>query len=290
VSRRPPVPLALLAPFLGVLAALWLVPLAQGVALSLESDTLYGPTHDVGLAHYRALLGDGRFRLALANTLGYAAASVVLVVPAGLALALLLRTAAPSLRGLARFCLLLPGLTPPLVLAFLFVLVFGGRHGLLNTLLAPLGVPPLDWLKDPPLIRASLVLQAFWRWTGFVALFLHAGLESIPRAYVDLARAEGASPWGVFRHVTLPLLSHVLGFVALLLTLDAFVLFSGAYVLLGASGGTADAGLLLVGYAYQTAFTYGRFGSAAAVALSVAPLLGLLAWAALRLGRRWEPA
>jgi ABC-type sugar transport system permease subunit len=282
------VPWGLLAPFLMALAAFWLVPLLQGVRLSLESDTLYGPARFVGLAHFRGLLEDRRFLQALANTLAYAAATAALIVPAGLGVALLLRSTAPSLRSAFRFCLLLPGLTPPLVLAFLFVLVFSGRHGLLNALLAPFGVPPLDWLKDPPLIRASLVLQALWRWTGFAALFLHAGLESAPRAYTEMARAEGASSWGVFRHVTLPLISHVLGFVALLLTLDAFVLFSGAYVLLGASGGTADAGLLLVGYAYQTAFGYGRFGSAAAISLSITPLLGLLAWAALRLGRPGE--
>ena len=58
-----------------------------------------------------------------------------------------------------------------------------------------------------------------------------------------------------------------------MLILDAFVLFSGAYVLLGGSGGTADAGLLLITYMYQTAFRYGRFASAAAMAYVCVPVL-----------------
>ena len=70
-----------------------------------------------------------------------------------------------------------------------------------------------------------------------------------------------------------------------LLFLDAFTLFSGAYVLLGASGGTSDAGLLLVGFAYQTAFTYGRFGSAMAGTLAAVPGVLLALYLILRLGK-----
>jgi ABC-type sugar transport system permease subunit len=84
--------------------------------------------------------------------------------------------------------------------------------------------------------------------------------------------------------VTLPQLRHVLAFTAVFLFLDAFVLFEGAYVLLGGSGGTLDAGLLLVAYAYLTAFTFGKFGSAAAMSFSIVPFLMLAVW--LLLGRR----
>jgi ABC-type sugar transport system permease subunit len=259
------------------------VPLGEGVVMSLRSDTLYGPSHFVGLDHYRALVHDPRFLKALTNTGLYAACSIAIILPTGLLLAHLLRRAfLPAQPGL-RFALLLPALTPPLVLALLFVLVFAGRYGLLNTaVLGPLGLPAVDWLKDPVAIPASLLLQAAWRWTGFVTLILLAGLEAIPQGYSEVARAEGAGPLAVLRDVTLPLLRPLLLFCAVMLLLDAFVQFSGAYVLLGASGGTSDAGLLLVGLVYQTAFRYGRFGSAAAMALAIVPLLALSLWLLLR--------
>src|SRR5690606_15251775 len=97
--------------------------------------------------------------------------------------------------------------------------------------------------------------------------------EGVPRAYHDAARTEGAMAWQRFRHVTLPVMRPVTAFAAAFLLLDAFVLFEGAYVLLGGSGGTLDAGLLLVSYAYFTAFTMGSFGTAAAVSFSSLPLL-----------------
>jgi ABC-type sugar transport system permease subunit len=274
----PRVPLGLLLPFLTCVGAFWLLPVIDGFLLSLQSDTLYGASHFVGLAHYRDLLQDPRFLHALSNTAIYASATVVVIVPLALTVALLIRRCVPAATPIVRFCLLLPGLTPPLVLAMLFVLVFSGRHGLLNGLTSSVGIPTIDWIQDPRAIKIALILQATWRWTGFIALCLLSALERIPREYDDMARAEGAGTLAAFSLVTLPLLRRALVFAAVVLVLDAFVLFSGAYVLLGGSGGTADAGLTLITYMYQTAFRYGRFGSAAAMAYVAVPaLMALLA-------------
>jgi ABC-type sugar transport system permease subunit len=267
------VPIALLLPFAFSVACFWLFPVIDGFFLSLESNTLYGPSHYVGLQHYRALLTDARFLRAVTNTALYAALTVMVVLPLALALALLMRQSFAPVAAVVRFCLLLPGVTPPLVLGLLFVLVFSGGYGLLNGLTAFFGVPPVDWLQDPRAIKIGLVMQATWRWTGFIALFLMSSLAGIPREYYDVARAEGANPFAAFRFITLPLLRRALLFSAVVLILDAFMLFSGAYILLGGSGGTADGGLLLITYMYQTAFRYGRFASAAAMAYVCVPLL-----------------
>lgn len=289
-SARP-VPWPLLLPFFGALGLFWLIPLAKGFHLSLQSDTLFGDPEFVGLANYRALLSDERFHRALRNTCLYAAMSIAAVTSFSLLLAHLLRRAYAASRGFIAFCLLLPGLTPPAVLALLYLLIFNGPHGILNHLLsAPLGLlglQGLDWIRDPRLIKLSIMLLTLWRWSGFITLILLSGMEGIPRTYYDLNRAEGGGPWHAFRHVTLPQLSHVLAFVAVFLFLDAFVLFEGAYVLLGGSGGTLDAGLLMVAYAYLTAFTFGKFGSAAAMSFSIVPFLMLAVWLILgRWGRR----
>ncbi|MDQ2999705.1 MAG: sugar ABC transporter permease [Fibrobacterota bacterium] len=229
---------------------------------------------------------DDRFFHAIRNTFLYATMTIVLVTTFSLILAHLLQRAYAAFRGPVLFCLLLPGLTPPAVLAFLYLLVFNGPHGMLNMLLAsPLGLPMVDWIRDPRVIKFSLVLLTLWRWSGFTTLILLSGMEGIPKTYYDLARAEGAGPLQSFRHVTLPMLSHVLAFTAVFLFLDAFVLFEGAYILLGGSGGTLDAGLLLVAYTYQTAFTLGRFGTAAAMGFSMVPLLMFVVWLLLLRGR-----
>jgi len=272
--RLQPVPWLLLAPFLLALAAFWVMPLAQGFWLSLHSDALFDEPVWVGWSHYRTLLDDARFWHALRNTAYYAACSIPLVILFSLAVALLLRKAPRRFQGPLLLTLMLPGLTPPAVLAMLYVLVFNGPHGLLNALfVTPFGFSPIDWLRDPAFIKPALVLQTLWRWCGFVTLILYSGLAGIPREYQYLAKTEGAGGWHILLRITLPLLKHQLWFIAAFLLLDAFVLFEGSYVLLGGSGGTLDAGLLVIAYTYYTAFTLGHFGTAAAMGFALVPPL-----------------
>ena len=267
-------PLWLLTPFFALFALFWLAPLIGGIKLSLQSNTLFGTPEFVGFANYHAVLDDPRFFKALHNTLTYTLASIVVIVPLALLLAEALHRCWPRLKGVLSFILLLPGLTPPAVLALLFLLVFHGRNGLLNQwFVLPLGFAPIDWLKNPTWIMPALVIQAAWRWLGMITFFLLAGRESLPRPLYEAAALETNRRWPVFLRVTLPLLRHVIVFVCVYLAVDAFAMFSGAYVLLGGSGGTADAGLLLINYTYQQAFTFGKFGTAAAMSLAVAPLL-----------------
>ncbi len=285
-SRRlKPLPIFLLIPFFIALFAFWLIPILKGFHLSLQSDTLFGEPTFVGFANYQHLFSDTRFFHALENTFLYAAMSIIAVTSFSLFLAHVLQHAFAFSRSFVIFCLMIPGLTPPAVLAYLYLLIFNGPHGMLNALIAsPVGLPMVDWIRDPQVIKFSLMLLTLWRWSGFITLILLSGMEGIPRSYYELARAEGAGKWQCFRHVTVPMLSHVLAFVAIFLFLDAFVLFEGGYILLGGSGGTMDAGLLLVAYTYLTAFTYGKFGSAAAMGFSMVPLLMTGIWILL-LGR-----
>jgi ABC-type sugar transport system permease subunit len=289
VFPTSPHPGWLLVPFFACFVVFWLAPLIGGVRLSLYSNQIYGEAEFVGLEHYRALAGDPRFFKALGNTLTFAAASLLLIVPLALGLAQALRLTCARWRPVLTFLCLLPGLTPPAVLALLFLLVFHGREGLLNQLLVvPLGLAPINWLKDPDFILPALVLQSVWRWTGMIAFFILAGMEAIPKQLYEAAQLETRSRARVFVSVTVPLLRPVLLFSAVYLAVDAFALFSGAYILLGGSGGTADAGLLLVSYGYQQAFTFGNFGTAAAIGISVAPLLLVLLWLCFALPRRFE--
>lgn len=284
---RPPYPLLL--PYLAVLVPFWLVPSIYGFYISLHRDSLFRMGPFAGIENYVRLVSDPRFFRALANTALYAAGSVAVIVPLALVLAAAVEEGVRRFKNLFRFAWVLPGLTPPAIIGILFLMVFNGPHGLLNkVLLWPAGSPELDWLKDPTLIRIALVIQAAWRWTGFVVLFITAGLRGIPGVLREAAALDGASRLQYLRHVALPLLRPALRFAALVLTFDAFVTFAGSYVLLGDTGGPEDAGLLLVTYTYMKAFRFGRFGEAAAMSYTMAALLAALIWGYARLGARGE--
>ena len=284
-SRARWTPFLFLLPFLFFFLLFWVIPLVGGIKMSLQANG-FGQAEYVGFAHYKALASDGRYVTALRNSFTYTLASIVVIVPLALWLAHLLRATTRRLRPVMTFALLLPALTPPSVLAVLFLMVFHGKNGLLNQLFVmPLGLEPVSWLKDPDFILSGLVLQTVWRWTGFMTFFILAGMEGIPRVYYEAARLVTGSRWQNFWYVTLPQLRPVLLFMTVYLVVDGFSLFSGAFVLLGGSGGTADAGLLTVTYVFQKTRFF-EYGTASAISVSLLPLLMLALWAALFLRRR----
>ena len=152
-------PFLFLLPFLLFLILFWLVPLVGGVKMSLQANGI-GQAEYVGLEHYHVLAKDERFFKAIRNSFVYTLASIVVIVPLSLWLAHLLRSTFRRLRPVLTFALLLPALTPPSVLAVLFLMVFHGKYGLLNQLIVlPLGQAPISWLKDSDFIIHAVPTQ-----------------------------------------------------------------------------------------------------------------------------------
>jgi len=114
----------LLLPFFLFFGVFWVIPLLGGLRMSLFSNEIYGPTTFVGWEHYRELAQDARYGKALRNTALYTLGSLGLILPLSLVLAQTVRMTFARLRPVLTFLLLLPGLTPPAVLALLFLLVF----------------------------------------------------------------------------------------------------------------------------------------------------------------------
>ena len=285
-SIRSMIPL--LGPFLVFWILFWLIPLGWGVDLALQdanngfsnSDSL--EIEYVGLGNFKNAMGDPKFHKALVNTLFYITGSVLLVVPLAFFLSVALFKIPRIFRGIIAFCLLIPGLALPGAMSKLFYLFFHGREGALNQyLVIPLGFDPVNWMMDPDFIMPSLVMQAVWRWTGVAVLFFLCALEGIPHWQFELAKLEGLKSWARIRLIFLPNVRNLALFVTVFLVVDGVAAFSGAYTLLGGSGGMLDAGLLLVTYVYQVAFPggSGRFDlpGATAISLLVAPMIaGLL--------------
>ncbi len=284
--------LFLAAPFFLFLLIFWATPLGKGFFLSLESDTLWGESSFVGFKHYTDLLQDSRYWHSVVNTSVFALSTITLSIGLALLFAHGLRLCSKRLQGPLTFALMVPGLCPPTVLALLFLLVFHGKEGLLNRwLIEPLGFETVNWLSDPDFILPAIVIQAVWRWTGFMTFFLLCALNARPKDVLDAAEIDGVNVWQRFCRITLPLISPTITFCLIYLLVDCFAQFAGSYVLFGGSGGANDAGLLLVTYAYQKAFVGGGFGSGAAVSLSILPwLAGMLVLVALAPRYLWKGA
>jgi len=245
----------------------------------------------IGLKNYFELIKDKSYHKALSNTTIYTLGSIIIVVPFSFFLAQLLLACNRYIRPIFSFVLIVPGITPPIVLSILFLLFFHGENGILNQFIA---IPLIDilkdlnpnwllpdyinWQKDPKFIMSALIFQSIWRWTGFITLFFLCSLQAIPDNLEEAFDLEGASWFTRLIHLRIPACAHVILFAIIYLMVDSIAIFAGSYRLLGGSGGTDDAGLLLISYVYQTGFTFQQFNRATAISMSVVPLLASLIW------------
>ena len=277
----------LIGPFFFLWAFFWLVPLIgsfeESLSLSPELVGKIAAGEQSAWINYERALNDGKFIKSLENTLIFVVSTVAVALSLGFFLATVIFGLSKKIRFICLFLLLIPSLALPGTLATLFYLFFHGKSGGLNQfLMVPLGFEPVNWMMDPTWILPCLIFQAVWRWTGLVTLLLYCGMRAIPSWQFEVAQVEGASSWSKIRTIVYPGVKHLLFFAGIFLFVDGVAAFSGAYNLLGGSGGVLDAGLLFVTYAYQVAFPggAGRYDLplASAMCVIVATFTVLISW------------
>lgn len=277
------------APFVLVFGTFVAWPLVQSLLLSFQQT--YGPRHAVfiGLGNFHYLLHDPLFWTALGNTALYAGGSIFLTLPLALGLALLLNR--PGLRGRALFRLVFfaPSLVGMVFVAMIFFLLFQIRTGLIDSLLhavLPAFDPEFPWLQDH--VMTSLIVASLWMYVGLNMVYFLAALQNVPGELLDAASMDGAGAWQRFRHVILPEIRPVGGFVVLLSVIGGFQLFELPWVLFDNSAGPNNHGLTVVMYLYKNGFIMGDLGYASAIGWVLALLLMAAAWMQRRLARTEE--
>jgi multiple sugar transport system permease protein len=260
----------MLAPYLLGLVALVVVPAGATLAMAFAEYDLINPPRWVGLGNFVELAGADGFRIALVNSLVFAAIAVPLRLLIALGLALLLHRRAPAV-GTARTSAVLPTAVPEIAYGLLWLWLFNPVQGPLNQLLkiggenglTVLGRTPPQWLTDPTDARAAIILMSLFT-IGETFVILLAARLALPAEVYELAAIEDATGWDVFRRITLPLMAPVL---VLLLLRDTILSFQVSFVpaLVVTDGGPPPyATTYLSLFAYRNAFEYLRYGYAAA--------------------------
>ena len=260
-GRLLPLPAAL------SIAALIIFPLAFNIYMSLQAWFVSSTTPPafVGLKNYLEIFGkDARFWNALWITIKFTTVSVVFQLALGLAIAVYLHREFHG-RGLVRTVMLLPMVSTPVAVALIWVIMFNPSLGILNYFLACIGLKPLLWLGHPRTALPSLILMDTWKWTPFMVLILHSGLQSLPITPFEAARIDGASRWQTFRYVTLPLLRPSIAVSLIFRTMDSLKTFDTIYVM--TEGRPNNATEILNIYTFQTGFKYFHIGYASALAV-----------------------
>lgn len=253
-----------LAPAALIFAAFIIFPVLFSFYLSLTRWNLLEPRKAfVGLENYLTLLRDPVFSRALLNTLYFAAGSIPLSMVLALAVALLLNQ---KVRGMAayRVAYFSPMVTSTVAIAVVWMWIFDPYNGVANYALSLVGVPPLRWLFDPGWAMPALIIMRVWQTLGYNVVVYLAGLQNVPETYYEAARIDGASPWALFRFITLPLLSPSTFFILVMSIISSFQVFAQIHVM--TQGGPLQSTTVIVYYIYQHAFEGYRMGYSSAMA------------------------
>jgi len=253
-----------LAPAALIFAAFIIFPVLFSFYLSLTRWNLLEPRKAfVGLENYLTLLRDPVFSRALLNTLYFAAGSIPLSMVLALAVALLLNQ---KVRGMAayRVAYFSPMVTSTVAIAVVWMWIFDPYNGVANYALSLVGVPPLRWLFDPGWAMPALIIMRVWQTLGYNVVVYLAGLQNVPETYYEAARIDGASPWSLFRSITLPLLSPSTFFILVMSIISSFQVFAQIHVM--TQGGPLQSTTVIVYYIYQHAFEGYRMGYSSAMA------------------------
>ncbi|ANL63803.1 sugar ABC transporter permease protein [Rhizobium phaseoli] len=250
-----------------------------------DFDMLRSPSW-VGTANYvRITTADPKFSAAMHVTLTY----VVFSVPFKLTFALLVAMALNrGLRGLPiyRAIFYLPSLLGGSVaIAVLWRQLFAS-DGLVNAALLHFGIEGPSWISHPNYSIYTLVALSVWQFGSPMIIFL-AGLRQIPQDMYEAASLDGASKFRQFHKITLPLLTPVIFFNAVVQTIEAFKAFTPAFIISGGTGGPINSTLFYTLYLYQEAFGNFRMGYASALAWILVVIIAIFTAFSFLTSRYW---
>jgi raffinose/stachyose/melibiose transport system permease protein len=259
------------APAVILMLALIYATTASGAFYAFTNWTGVGSFDFVGLKNFTTIFKTPELTGALVNTLLLAAGFLVFTNVIGLLFALALNRGLKT-RYILRTLLFMPVVLAPIAVSYVWKFIFA-FDGPLNQTLGAVGLKSLqhDWLADPHLALAAILLVMVWQSTGFTMVIYLAGLATVPVELEEAAALDGAGHVMRFRKITVPLIQPSIAIATTLTLIQGLRIFDQVLALTG--GGPANATQTLATEVYQQSFVFGNFGFGAALALVLSVLI-----------------
>lgn len=252
-----------------------LVPMMTVVNYSVQETFGNNMFFWQGLDWFEQILRSERFQAALGRQFLFTAIILAIEVPLGIIIALSM----PRSGFWVSVCLVLmalPMLIPWNVVGAMWNIFALPRIGMLGYFMNDVLGVPYDMTQNPLAAWITVIVMDVWHWTSLVVLLCYAGLVSIPDAYYQAAKIDGASPWSVFRYIQLPKMKTVLTIAILLRFMDSFNIYTEPFVLTG--GGPGNSTTLLSIDLVKIALGQFDLGPAAAMSLIYFAITLLVSW------------
>jgi len=273
------------APWLIGLTVFLIYPLCAAFYYSLCDYSVLLPPVFIGFDNYVDLVKDPLFWKSLYNTAFFAAGSVLLGLVVSLTLALLLNSKIKGL-GIYRTIFFLPSLMPVVAGSILWLWMYNGQSGIINTALRAIGIAGPAWLADPTWAKPAIVIMAVWGAGNAMVVYL-AGLQDVPTSLYEAALIDGAGFFQRLFNVTIPMISPVIYFNVVLSIIAGFQAFTQAFIMTGSTGAPERSTLFYVLNLYNVGFQDLRMGYASAMAWVLFIVILVLTFGATKLSQRW---
>lgn len=288
-ARQLLTPYALLIPAAAMYAVFIVYPLYRQFDISFYNWHIFPGASNpgVGFTNFSMMFKDPSVRTAAVNTLLFVVITVPIQIVLGLAAAAILTDRLPG-RGLLRGLIFIPVVTSWVVVAYIFAYIFAEQGGLANAVLSLFAGHPVhtDWLAHRWTGEAVIWIVSIWKGIGWSFIMFLAALDGVPRTLLEASRVDGAREAGVWRHVVLPSIRPTMAFVLVLLLIGASQVWIQVFLL--TNGGPYGSTQVLLGVAYQQAFTFFNFSYAAAIASVMAVVVLVFSILQIRLMRRGQ--
>lgn len=257
-------PYLFISPFYVLFGTFFLLPTLFALVLGFFSWSALGTPKFFGVRNYERLFtGDPIFWTAVGNTAFYAAASLFVVAPLALLMALALNAKQLRFRTFWRAIYFAPIVTSTVAVSLVFRLFYNEQYGLINSVITMLGGTPVNWLGSMAAAKFAVMGVVIWRWTGLLSIYFLAGLQAVPGELYEAAAIDGATRIQRFFSVTLPSLRPVILFVSVIVLIGSLQIFDDPQILTG--GGPANSSLSIVQYLYIRGVSNLYYGYASAV-------------------------
>lgn len=247
-GRKPPI-LAMKLPAVGLLLAWSMIPLIMTLWFSFQHyNLLDAERYFSGLENYKYILTDDALIVAVGNTLVLVGWVLVITVGLGTLLAVLLDQDFWG-RGIARVLIIAPFFVMPTVSALIWKnLLMHPVNGLFGFLLRSIGLAPIDWFADYPLI--AIIIIVAWQWLPFATLILLTSVQALDPERKEAARMDGAGPFAMFFYIIVPHLARSIGVVVMIEILFLLSIFAEIFVTTSGGPGNASTNLPFLIYRY----------------------------------------
>jgi|APSaa5957512576_1039674.scaffolds.fasta_scaffold00490_7 multiple sugar transport system permease protein len=277
IKQKNLAPYLLLLPALALLLVFRIYPMISTVIESFYTNNLTADAREfVGFANFTRVLSDQIFWKSLKVTFVFNLINIPIQVFLALVVAVILNSRARGI-SLFRSIVMIPIAVSPVVSTTLWKTMMDYNAGVLNGLLALVGIPRQEFFLVKEQALWSIVIVTAWKGIPYMMIFFLAGLQEIPVAVLEAAKIDGASSWQSFFKITLPLLKRVFAFVLVTDTILNLILFAPIWLI--TKGGPQLSTNLIMYETYRRGMVYGDLGGSSAmlivVILIVAIVLGL---------------